>query len=72
MLKNTELTLSKDKIKKLIEQANLAKPYTDKEEEYDCLDGKIDGLRGVATIAKKMLDRYFANHPEDNIENYKN
>jgi len=64
------LTLSKDKIKNLIKQSNLAEPYTKDDEEYDCLDGEIDGLRGIATTAKKLLDRYFQNHPEDSIENY--
>lgn len=70
MSRNMELNLSTDKIKSLIKTSKLAEPYTENDEQYDCLDGNIEGLRGIATTAKKMLDRYFKNHPEDSIENY--
>ncbi len=70
MSKNTELNLSGDKIKKLIKDTKLAEPYTEDDEEYNSLDVNIDCLRGFATSAKKLLDRYFKQHPEDSIENY--
>ena len=70
MPRNTELNLSRDKIKNLIKTTKLAEPYTENDEQYDCLDGNIEGFRGIATSAKKLLDRYFRQHPEDRIENY--
>ena len=70
MPRNTELNLSRDKIKSLIDDTKLAEPYTENDEEYNGLDVNIDCLRGFATSAKILLDRYFKQHPEDSIENY--
>lgn len=70
MQENMVSDLSRDRIKRLIERSKLAKPYTKDDEEYDCLDAEYDGLRGAATSAKTLLDRYFEQHPEDKIENY--
>jgi len=61
---------STEKIKRLIEQSKLAKPYTQDDKEYSMLDGEYDPKRMLATSATRILNRYFEKHPEDSIENY--
>ena len=68
--RKTELQFSTEKIKKLIEQSNLADPYTEEGEEFSMLDGEYDAKRMLATSATRILDHYFKKHPEDKIENY--
>ena len=48
----------------------MAKPYTDEDEEYNCLDGKLDGARIMATNAQILLNEYFKRNPDKNIEDY--
>ena len=66
----TDLQFSTEKIKRLIEQSKLAKPYTQDDKEYSMLDGEYDPKRMLATSATRILNRYFEKHPEDSIENY--
>ena len=63
------LNFTPQKIKELIEEAKSAEHYP--ESVFDELDGEmLDGKRLLATQAQRILDRYFAKHPEDSIENY--
>ncbi len=62
-------TFTPEKIKNLINQSRSAEPYSD--DEILTLDGTPrDGDRQLATLAKITLEKYFALHPEDSIENY--
>ena len=70
MSRNTALNFSRDKIKRLIAQSKMAKPYTDEDEEYNCLDGKLDGARIMDTNAQILLNEYFKRNPDKNIEDY--
>ena len=51
----TELQFSTEKIKRLIEQSKLAKPYTQDDKEYSMLDGEYDSKRMLATSATRIL-----------------
>lgn len=64
------LDYTSQKIKELIKHSKLAEPYTEEDDEYDCLDAELDGARMIATYAQNLLDAYFRQHPEDKIENY--
>lgn len=65
------LELTSEQIKELIKLKKCAKPYS--ETENSILDDRrtltID-CRSTATLAKRILDGYFKEHPEDSIENY--
>ena len=67
-------------ILKAIERSKIAEPYPDGflEKQPDDMfpvagdSGPLDQRRVTATMAKKVLDKYFAEHPDDSIENYIN
>ena len=64
------LQFSTEKIKRLIEQSQLAEPYTKNDKENSTLDGEYDPKRMLATSTTRILHQYFEKHPEDSIENY--
>lgn len=65
-------------IRKAIERAKSAEPYpieflNSLPDDISLVDGdeaQVDQRRVTATMAKITLDKYFAQHPEDSIENY--
>ncbi|MGN0605757.1 MAG: hypothetical protein ACI4JM_04465 [Oscillospiraceae bacterium] len=73
-----ELNFTPQKIKKLIENSKVAEPYAEDDEVFSTLDGiwkgdfnaSLNDKRMFATSAKRLLDAYFKEHPEDCIENY--
>jgi hypothetical protein len=72
------LNFTPQKIKKLIENSKVAEPYSEDDEVFSTLDGickgdfnkSVSDKRMFATSAKRLLDAYFKEHPEDRIENY--
>ena len=63
------LNYTPEKIKQLIETSKIAEPYS-KGSFKNELDKKYDSARLMATRARDLLDMYFAEHPNDKIENY--
>lgn len=71
-VKTMALELTSEQIKEFIRQMNCAKPYS--HNETSVLDDRrtllVTSNRSTATRAKRILDGYFKEHPEDSIENY--
>lgn len=63
------LKYTSEKIKDLIKTMNSAKPYP-KGYFDNVLHQEYEGNRLLATQARDLLDMYFAEHPNDKIENY--
>jgi hypothetical protein len=70
-VKKMGLNFTSSQIKMFIEQSKWAEPYSENEELV--LDDRrllIEDCKGAATRAKRILDAYFKEHPDDKIENY--
>lgn len=71
-VKTVALELTSQQIKEFIKQMDCAKSYS--YNETCVLDDRRTSLiisnRSTATRAKRLLDAYFKEHPEDSIENY--
>ena len=65
------LKLTSSQIKEFIKQMHSAEPYS--HNETVTLDDTWSlelSNRSAATRAKRILDAYFKEHPEDSMENY--